>query len=168
MTTVLIILGLLLAAMALFLLEICTPSFGVLAAMGIAALAGAVWQAFTISGLCGGLTLAGVLVGTPAYVVALVRVLPRTPLGRRLFLRRTEGGAGEAVPESRELQDLVGRIGTAETPLRPSGAVRFDRKRIIALAEGGLIEKGSTVKAVRVSGTNLIVRKQGPREFFSS
>jgi len=53
----------------------------------------------------------------------------------------------------------VGRTGMAETLLRPSGAIRVDGKRIIALSESGIITKGQPVKVVRAGGSNVIVRK---------
>ena len=162
-STILIILALLLTAMILFLLEVLTPSFGLIAAMGIAALAGAVWQAFTISSLFGALLILGILLATPAYLMVSVRLLPRSPIGKRMFLRKARSGEGEAAPEADELDKMIGRIGKAETVLRPSGAVRIEHLRVIALAESGTIEKGSSVKVIRVSGTNLYVRKVAPR-----
>jgi membrane-bound serine protease (ClpP class) len=54
---------------------------------------------------------------------------------------------------------LLGREGVAETLLRPSGAVRIDDRRIIASAESGLIEKGTAVKVVRVTGNDVVVRR---------
>lgn len=157
--TLLIVAAMLLAAMVLFGLEICTPTFGVLGAAGVAALAGAVWQAFTIGPTFGAATVLGVLIATPAYLVLLVRILPRTPLGRRLFLRKATGGTAEAVPDSEQLDALVGQTGTTETLLRPAGAVRVGGRRLIALSESGLIAKGSAVKVIKISGGNLIVRK---------
>jgi len=161
--TILIILALLLAAMVLFLLEVLTPSFGVIAALGIAALAAAVWQAFTVSSLFGALLILGILLATPLYLMISVRLLPRSPIGKRMFLRKARTGEGEAAPEADELEKMIGMTGTAETILRPSGAVRIDHKRVIALAESGTIEKGSSVKVIRVSGTNLYVRELASR-----
>lgn len=162
--TILIILALLLAAMVLFLLEVLTPSFGIIAALGIAALAGAVWQAFTISSVFGAILILGILLATPAYLMIAVRLLPKSPIGKRMFLRKARSGQGEAAPEADELDKMIGMIGMAETILRPSGAVRIEHKRVIALAESGTIEKGSSVKVIRVSGTNLYVREVTPRD----
>lgn len=163
MPTAAIIAALLLAAMVLLALEVCTPSFGLLGACGIAALGAAVWQAFTIGPLAGALTVLGILIGTPTYLTLLVRILPRTPLGRRLFLRKAASGTGEAVPDADELRELVGQTGTAETLLRPAGAVRVGGRRLAALSESGLIARGSEVKVIGTSGGNLIVRKVSAR-----
>ena len=162
-STILIILALLVAAMVLFLLEVLTPSFGLIAVLGIAALVAAVWQAFTVNSLFGTLLILGILLATPAYLMISVRLLPKTPIGKRMFLRKARNAEGEAAPEADELEAMIGKTGTAETTLRPSGAVRINHKRVIALAESGTIEKGSSVKVIRVSGTNLYVRELTPR-----
>jgi membrane-bound serine protease (ClpP class) len=105
--------------------------------------------------------LIAVVVLTPAYLYFLVKWLPNTPLGRRLFLRQTRAGRGEGTPEARDLAKLVGSAAVAETDLRPSGTIRVDGRRVVALAEGDMIEKGEQVKVIRSAGSNVIVRRAG-------
>ncbi len=160
MSDLLIIVLLIVAAMVLFLLEILTPLFGALVALAIGALAWAVYIAWTgISPVAGWVLLIAAVLGSPVYLYFLVKWLPNTPLGRRLFLKNFKAGRGDGTPEADELIELVGKAGTAETTLRPSGAVRIHGRRVIAVAESGMIEKGATVKAVRTSGMNLVVRR---------
>lgn len=157
--TILTIVALLAAAMVLFLLEICTPSFGLLAVMGIGALAAAGWLAFGINTVFGVILCIAMVIGAPVYAASLVKLLPKTPIGRRLFLRKARDASGEGTPRTDLYESLVGRTGTAETQLRPAGVIRVDGKRIDALAEGDIIEKGETVKIVKVSGPSPVVRK---------
>ncbi len=160
MGTVLLIVALVEAALVLLALEVLTPSFGVLAAAAVAALVGAVWVAFRFSALLGTGLLVGVIVGVPAYLVMLVRVLPGSSLGRGLFLRKADVPAeGEGTPEVQDYAALVGREGVAETLLRPSGAVRIDGRRVIASAESGVIRKGARVRVIRAGGMNVVVRE---------
>ena len=159
MTTTGIIIGLLIAAVILLLLEVLTPSFGLLACLAIAALGAAVWQAFTINSLFGGLLVIAILILIPVYLTFMVHLLPKTPLGKRLFLKKAPSADAAATPETETLDSLVGKTAVTETMLRPSGAIRIDGKRIIALSESGLIRKGKTVKIIRAAGTNVIVRK---------
>lgn len=157
--TVFIIAILIVAAMVLILLEILTPMFGLLGLLAAGALATAVWQAHTISPAAAwGLGIALTPL-TPIYIVMLVKWLPTTPLGGKVFLRKVDAPTGAAAPESAKLEALVGRTGLAETPLRPSGAVRIDHQRVIALAESGMIEKGRTVRVIEADATNVIVRE---------
>ena len=162
--TIATIAALLLAGLVLLLLEVLTPAFGMLAAGAIAALVAAIWVCFTISPSLGMVMIVVVVVGVPTYLVYLVKVLPRTPLGRRLFLRKAPKGTGDGTPEAEELRRLIGRTGKAETALRPSGAVRIDGRRLVAVAESSMIEKDATVKVVGAGGTELIVRLIKPAD----
>ena len=154
-----LIVALIIAGLVLLMLEILTPSFGLLAASAVAALCGAVWMCYTIDGRLALAVLVALLVAVPCYLVFMVRWLPTTSLGQHLFLKRAPRGEGEGVPDADEMQAMVGQTGTAETLLRPSGAIRIDGKRIIALSESGIIPKGQSVKVVRAGGSNVIVRK---------
>ena len=159
----LIIAVLLLAALVLMLLEVLTPSFGILAVGAIGAMVTAVVMAFQINVLFGFVMVVAVLVGAPAYLVWLVKVLPNTSLGRRLFLRKAPGATGAGTPEAETLKGLVGRTGRAETALRPSGAVRIGGRRFDGVAESGMIDKDETIKVIRAAGTDVIVRRVEPR-----
>ena len=102
--------------------------------------------------------LVAIIVIAPVYLVFMVRWLPTTAIGQRLFLKRLAVDAGEGTPEADTLGQMVGKTGLAETMLRPSGAVRVDGQRVIALCESGTIEKGQSVLVLRAAGANLIVR----------
>lgn len=157
--TVLLIVVLLLAAMAMIVVEICTPTFGVLGLAALGCIGWAVYLAYTINGVFGLVMVIAVFVCFPIYIIAAVKILPKTPLGNLLHLGRDKTPPGEGTPEVDMLVRLVGRITTAETTLRPSGTVRIDDKRIIAQAESGMIEQGEEVKVIRAAGTHVVVRK---------
>ena len=158
MDTTGLVVALIVAAMVFFLLEILTPMFGLLAGLGIAALAGAIGAAYSVHYVFGLVMLVLTIVWVPAYLIFLVRVLPKTPLGKRMFLQRARKATGEAAPESEKYESLIGAEGVAATLLRPSGAVKIDGQRIIAIAEQGVIHKGTPVRVIGASGTNVIVR----------
>ena len=156
--TILWIAAMLLAALVLFFLEICTPSFGLLAAAGIASLIGAAVLAFRLNSLAGICLVVAYFALIPLYLTLMVKLLPKTPLGKRMLLRKARDASGEGTPEADELAELIGQTGTTETKLRPSGAIRIAGKRVVALAETGMIAKGATVKVIRANGTDVIVR----------
>ena len=157
--TIAYIVLLLLAAMVLVLFELLTPTFGVLATLALAALAGSIWLAFTVNSVLGLIVLLVALVGTPVYIVMLVRLLPKTRVGRSLFLGQTPKSSATAAPDLEHYRSLIGKTGVAETTLRPSGAVRVDGGRIIAQAESGIIEKGETVEVIAANMADVIVRR---------
>lgn len=55
--------------------------------------------------------------------------------------------------------DLLGKTGTALTPLRPSGTIIIDNERIDAVTEGGFINSGARVEVVEVEGVRIVVRE---------
>ncbi|WP_070120627.1 NfeD family protein [Bacillus marinisedimentorum] len=68
---------------------------------------------------------------------------------------RTEQG----YVSSKTRLDLIGKEGTALTPLRPSGTGVFDDERIDVVSEGGFIASGRPVKIVKTEGSRVIVRE---------
>ncbi|MCZ2259364.1 NfeD family protein [Sporosarcina sp. G11-34] len=63
--------------------------------------------------------------------------------------------------------ELVGRIATTSTPLRPAGAIELDGERIDVVSEGSYIDKGKSVIIVKVEGSRTVVResdKKGENE----
>lgn len=145
-------------AAVMFLLEICTPSFGMLAAAGVAAIGASVYFAFQINYIVGLLVLLGCILALPVYLYFAVKLLPRTPFGKRLFLKRAADATNQATPEADSLAKLVGKAGQAETTLRPAGMVRIEGQRVAARAERGMIEKDKNIVVVKAEGTEVIVR----------
>jgi membrane-bound serine protease (ClpP class) len=139
------------------------PGFGIAGVAGIVAL---------IAGL--GMTLVGA--GATAAVIvaafgrvaismliaigaglALLRVLPRLPFGRRLVLD-TEMGAAQGYmspPDSDRLQ--LGRTGTTLSPLRPAGVADIDGVRVDVVSDGGFIAAGTAIEVTRVEGNRIVV-----------
>jgi len=155
--------------LALLLVEVFVlPGFGVVGVTGILLMVASLllsmthrppagpwwpsWGAFALPLRNLLLAIAGTAVGG----ALLGRLLPHTPLFRRLALTaataRREGFA--AAPDRPE---LVGREGTALSPLRPAGVARFGEDRLDVVSEGGFIESGARVRIVRVEGSRLIV-----------
>jgi len=157
-STIALIVVLVVAALVVTMLEILTPTFGVLVVIALGCLGTAIYFAWSLSATFGIVLLVATVVLMPVYLLFMIRWLPRTALGRALFLRRMPVEAGEGTPEAEDHDALIGKIGVAETNLRPSGAVRIDNTRVIALAESGMIDKGQQVQFVQSDGMNLIVR----------
>jgi membrane-bound serine protease (ClpP class) len=95
-----------------------------------------------------------------AGAFAILRVLPRLPLGRRLVL--STGVEGDSAPESDRL--LLGRTGTARSPLRPAGIAEIDGVRVDVVSDGGFIDAGATIQVTRVDGNRIVVRPPVPRQ----
>ncbi|MBO0959452.1 nodulation efficiency protein NfeD [Neobacillus sp. MM2021_6] len=55
--------------------------------------------------------------------------------------------------------DLLGKVGTALTILRPAGTIIIHNERVDAISEGGFIEQNAKVKVIKVEGARIVVRE---------
>ncbi len=147
--------------LALLLVEVFIPSGGLIALLAIGCLLLSLYQAFqapSAPDLWWKLLIAELLL-IPAALSYAVYLWPRTPFARRIFLKPPEPEEVDTAHERQRLDHLIGQFGRALTPLRPSGAVDFEGRRMDAMAEEGLIASGSLVRAVRIQSGVLVVRK---------
>jgi membrane-bound serine protease (ClpP class) len=153
--------GVLLLAVELFV----TPGFGMTGILGLAALVGGLGLSLVGAGATWEFVLAAVgrvaisLLLAIAASLALLRVLPRLPFGRRLVLE-TELTAREgfASPPERD-RAWLGKRGTAASTLRPSGIADLEGERVDVVSDGEFIDAGEPITVVRVDGNRIVVRR---------
>jgi membrane-bound ClpP family serine protease len=150
----------LLLAFGLLLLigEVFIPSGGLIGLLAISCLALSLWRAFQQSTTLGLTFLLADLVLLPVVFALGLYLWPKTPLAKQIMLRPPDRDDIDVSHGERRLDHLVGQMGRALTPLRPSGLVDFDGRRLDALSEEGLIPSGALVKAMRVRSGLIIVR----------
>ena len=153
--------GLILLALEIFVI----PGFGIAGALGILAiLAGLV-----LSLVGTGDTSAFILKASARVVLsllvalagslALLRLLPRLPFGKRLILETglsAEQGYA-AAPESD--RRWLGKRGRASSPLRPAGIAEIEGERVDVVSDGELIDAGQFIEVTRVDGNRIVVRR---------
>jgi len=154
---------LLLLAIGLLLLmtEAFIPSGGLIGILAIGCLVLSLYQAFTVPSApnLGWKFLVAELIMIPVAMTYAIHLWPRTPWAKKIFLSPPAPEEFDTAHSRQRLDHLLGDFGRALTPLRPSGLVDFDGRRLDARAEEGLIATGSLVRAVRVESGILIVRK---------
>ncbi|MBK9305711.1 MAG: nodulation protein NfeD [Nitrospira sp.] len=156
--------GLILLVVEIFLL----PGFGVFGALGIAALlgglglsligTGATW-AVVLSAV--GQVIAAVLLAA-VLALALLRVMPRLPVGRSLILDTELLTAGGYASQPELDHRWLEKRGTAASTLRPAGVAHFDHERVDVVTEGEYIEADTPIEVVRVEGNRIVVRRLAP------
>lgn len=157
----LVLVGLVLLAVELFVI----PGFGITGILGIVAI-----LAGLVLSLIGAGATTEVIVGAAARValsllvavaasVALMRLLPRLPFGRRLVLETgltTLGGYASAPESDRK---WLGTQGTAVSPLRPAGIAELAGERVDVVSQGEWIDIGTPIEVIRVEGNRIVVRQ---------
>jgi membrane-bound ClpP family serine protease len=145
-----------LAALALgyvlLVFEFCIPGFGVpgilgsiLAVIGIIAMQPTPLQALIV-----------VAVYVVLLAAALVICLRSTANGRlsksRLVLNEQAVSKQPASPAA-----IIGKTGTACTPLRPAGIAEIDGKRMNVVTEGDFIDAGEKIRVASAEGNRIVV-----------
>jgi membrane-bound ClpP family serine protease len=153
---------LLAVAVIIVIVDVFLPSAGVLSVTAVlVAIAGVVclWRYDTTWGLIGTLLT---IVAAPTLFFLGLRVMPHTPLGRRIILGGPATQEQDTLPATdaatEALRELVGQQGEVVTDLRPIGTVRVAGKRYDALSDMGLVRAGSAVKVVAVEDGQVKVR----------
>jgi membrane-bound ClpP family serine protease len=134
------------------------PSGGLIGILALGCLALSLWKAFSVSATLGFQFLAALFLLLPMALVVAAQLWPRTPLAKRIFLRPPAPEEVETSHQPDRLDHLIGQFGRALTPLRPSGVVDFDGRRLDGLSEEGLIPAGALVRAVQVRSGRIVVR----------
>jgi membrane-bound ClpP family serine protease len=97
--------------------------------------------------------IVGLAVGLPAFGYAAVSAW------RRMSLDSVLDEAPVPPVASAETDGLKGRTGKTVSPMRPSGTVEFDGRRVDAMTEGTMLDAGVWVRCVDVRRGQVIVRK---------
>ena len=145
------------ACAALIVAEVFIPSGGLLSICALACVVGGVAIFFRISSTAGWLGIVVAIVMIPLLLAGAYRLLPKTRFGRNVILSGPVRERGDAIPDTAELTKLLGQVGRVLTPLRPVGTCDFSGRRVECVAEAGYVQKGATVKVIRVEGTQLTV-----------
>jgi membrane-bound serine protease (ClpP class) len=136
----------------LLLLETVLPGM-IAGIIGLICIGVGVVQSFILFGAeTGSYVLAGVVVALMVGTFFWLKFLPESRAGRVFASHQTVGEIGTERPE------LVGLVGTALTPLRPSGTAIISGQRIDVVTEGAMVDRNTPVKVVAVEGMRVVVR----------
>jgi len=159
--------GLVLIGVEVFLI----PGFGIFGILGaIGVLAGLYMSLLGSLPTAPDFTRAGMVLSTTVVLIAvtawaMIRSLPRSSRLAKsgiFLLQRTERATG--YESSHPRSELVGRVGTAVTDLRPSGTGLFGEERIDVVSEQSWITEGTPIRIISAEGYRHVVRTAKPSE----
>jgi membrane-bound ClpP family serine protease len=146
------------ASAALLVAEVFVPSGGLLSVCSLACLAGGIVIFFNYSTTIGWIGIIIAIIMIPTVLILAYRIFPKTKFGKTVTLTPPKRDLGDAVPDTDQLKELLGRTGVVLSDLRPVGMCDFSGRRLECVAETGYIEKDNNVTVIRVEGTQLTVR----------
>jgi membrane-bound serine protease (ClpP class) len=116
-------------------------------------------MAYYVTPGLGAVFTVALVVATPVVFYWAVRLYPHTSVGRKVLLKNPQPQQVEAFrEEATEMESLVGKRGVATTLLRPAGNVEIDGKWVEAQSESEMIDAGTPVEVIRISGLKVIVK----------
>ncbi|MBU1260196.1 MAG: hypothetical protein KJ757_01060 [Planctomycetes bacterium] len=144
---------------ALLVAEVFVPSFGLISLCALASLVGGIAIFFRLSPTAGWCGVIVAVIMIPATLVFAYKIFPKTDFGKTVLLNGPKRQKGDAIPDTKQLEALLGKKALVISPLRPVGMCDFTGTRLECVAESGYVEKGKTVEVIKVEGTQLTVRE---------
>ncbi len=145
---------LLVIGIVLLIIEIFVPSFGILGGLGIIAIIAGI--VFTAESVFQGILM---FLGISAILLIVLIISWKYILknGRSGLILRSVVNKEEI--ELSDLGHLINKVGTALTPLRPSGIADFDGVRLDVLTRGDFVPKGSSIQIIEIIGKKIIIKQ---------
>ena len=143
---------------ALLIIELMLPGFGVSGIMGILCLLAVIVIQFLTASPTTAYIVSAVLVAILIIMVVLfMHSMKKGVLFRSPIVLKEKIEAEAVKPSTGSLEKLIGKQGTAITPLRPSGIVLIDGKRYSVESQAVFVEKDATVTVIAVEGPKITV-----------
>ncbi|MFH1288259.1 MAG: NfeD family protein [bacterium] len=140
----------------LLLIELFTPTFGVVGLSGIILIVTGCYLVATLHSVIAGIVLSLVSLIT---IVAAVKLFPKTRIAKSLRLGVSQNREAGYHSADDSLNELLGKEGVAVTTLRPSGTALIDGEKADVITEGVFIQKGAKIKVTLVKGSRVVVKE---------
>lgn len=140
----------------LLIIELCVPGFGVAGVSSLIAFALAIL--FAADTFLEGLIFTGIVLLVIAIVaVVFLVLLSKGRLSANFILKAKNSNEEGFSSAAADLAFLVGREGTAQTALRPSGRAMIDGKVYDVVSSGDYISSGDPIRVIDVNGNRIVV-----------
>ena len=151
-TIILFAVGLLLLLAEIFFI----PGFGLAGIGGIAAILTSIFLTF------GNIVQAtySILIALGVSVIGfflLIKYIPSTRAWRKFILSTEQKKELGYTVGTKDLKRLTGKEGITITPLRPSGIIEVNGKKLNALTQGEYVDSNTKIKIISVEGNKIVV-----------
>lgn len=146
----------LIAGVALLVVEVFVPGFGLPGISGIVLLVAGVVLTWTNYGMAAGLSVSLIALALAGIAVSMsMKSASHGRISRSALILKDETPAAE----SEELAALLGQEGVTTSVLSPVGMAEFDGVRLEVLSECAYLGKDVKVVVHRIDGNRIIVRE---------
>lgn len=139
------------------IIEILTPTVGILAGIGIVAI-------FYSLILAMGGDINAMYMMVISLVIAIlifaiiIKKLPSSRLWKKIILTNTSSNE-QGYVSSKDYSCYLNKEGIVLTELRPAGSVNIEGNVLDVISEGSFITKGEKIRVIKIEGMRIIVRK---------
>jgi membrane-bound ClpP family serine protease len=153
-----------LAGIGIIIAEIIIPSGGILSILAVGIFAYSLYIVFTNISLFAGMVFLTVdLITIPVLIILGLKFIARSPVTLRETLSRELG----VTSQSEDMDHFLGLEGIALTDLRPAGMALLDDRRTDVVTRGEYLDKGTPVVVVKITGNQIVVKKQAQTQMQS-
>lgn len=146
-----------LTGVLIIIAEIIIPSGGILSILAVGIFAYSLYIVFINVSLFAGIFFLIVdLIMIPVLIILSLKFLARSPVTLRQTLSREQG----VTSQSQDMDLFLGVEGTALTDLRPAGIAMLNDQRTDVVTRGEYLEKGSPIVVIKITGNQIVVKKQ--------
>ena len=139
------------------IVEILTPTIGILAGIGIVAI-------FYSLILAMGGDINAMYMMVISLVIAIlifaiiIKKLPSSKLWKKIILTNTSSSE-QGYVSNKDYSCYLHKEGIVLTDLRPAGSVNIEGNVLDVVSEGSFITKGEKIRVIKIEGMRIIVRK---------
>ncbi len=141
---------------ALLIIEIFVPGFGI---FGIAGISSIVASFFLVLGGNASAIMwlaLSILIGLVCFLLVM-RKLPKSKLWNK-FVLKNASTKEEGFSSNPDYEKYLGQEGTVLTQLRPGGTAEIAGEKLDVLASGEFVQPGTRITVVKVEGSTLFVK----------
>lgn len=148
------------AGLALLIVEVFLPGFGVPGISGIALLVISMVLLWIEAGPLAAMALLAFTLALVAIVLSFtLRSASKGKLSKSPMILHESERPEEGYLAANDLRVFIGREGVAQTVLRPSGIAEFDGVRLNVVTDGTFLKQDTKVRIERVEGSRVVVRE---------
>ena len=140
------------------ILEFFVPG-GIIGSIGLIAVIGSLFMATDNNTLIAVSLIIAVVVSLTVSIL-LVKVFNKNMKFFKKMVLKDATTTEEGYVSNVNRVELLGKIGTALTPLRPAGIAYINDERVDVVTEGSFIDQDSEVIVVKVEGSRIVVRER--------
>lgn len=144
----------------LLFVEMFTPGFGLAGTSGFLLMAAAIVLTWLDYGPIAGLGATVIVVALTAIMVtASLKSAASGRISKSALILKDGQSREEGYRTSDNLERYLGKTGTTNTVLRPSGSADIEGERVNVVSMGEFIDKGVTIRVEHVEGARVLVKR---------